>query len=439
MTPHTRACILSTGDELITGQLQDTNMRWLASELTIMGISVVQCATVPDDLETLTATMLRLTTCAPLLIVSGGLGPTEGDLTRHALAEAMSDQLVTDDAAQRWLDEFLRSRGRNWNALQARQTLRPSRARMLPNAVGTAPGLHGVVGEGVLGCDVFCLPGPPNELSAMWRASVLPALRPPADQTVRTRLLHVIGIGEADLASKLGPMMARTRLPLIGVTASQGVLTLRLRYAGPGSRLDADAAIDADVAALSAQLGDNILGDGSLSTSELMIAALGRAGKTLAVAESCTGGLLGAMLTQVPGSSTSFSGGLIVYSNGLKTALAGVPSELIAEHGAVSSQVAAALASGARERTAASYALAITGIAGPDGGSVAKPVGTVYIGLAGGATEPEVRHFRFSGTREDVRARAAGSALGMLHFELRQTNPRPKLLWQQGDAQTAAC
>jgi nicotinamide-nucleotide amidase len=444
MSFHTHACILSTGDEIITGQLLDTNSRYLAEQLTSLGISIVEFAAIPDDLDALVHTLRRLASRAPLLIMSGGLGPTEGDLTRHALAVATGQGLVTDEAALRHLTAWLAGRGRTMNERQARQALRPSGATCLPNAVGTAPGLHSRIDSptpGAAGTDVFCLPGPPGELSSMWLASVVPMLRPEPSRVVATRLLHVVGIPEADLVTRLGPIMKRDRVPLIGVTASQGVLTLRLRMAASTGSAQAEQALDADEATLGELLGDHLFGRGQETLPAVVLSTLRARHQTLATVESCTGGLLGALLTAIPGSSASFAGGLLTYSNELKTRLAGVDPALIAAHGAVSEQVASAMAAGGLHATGAHHAVAITGIAGPDGGSPAKPVGTVCIAHAwqsksstSGPAAPvsvDVRRFRFTGDRDDIRQRAARTGLAMVYFQLfGRPLSEPRLLWQ---------
>ncbi len=436
---HTHACILSSGDEIITGQLLDTNSRFLAEQLTSMGISVAEFAAVPDELDQLAETILRLGTKAPLLVMSGGLGPTEGDLTRHALAKVMGQELVTDETALAKLQSWLASRGRTMNPRQARQALRPAGAQCLDNTVGTAPGLcaqlRGTRNFMGSSCDVFCLPGPPGELGVMWKQQVLPKLRIAPGRVVATRLLHVVGIPEADLVTKLGTLMNRDRVPLVGVTASQGMLTLRMRCLGQAGGSEAADLLDADEREICAIVGDHIVGRGERSLVHCVLDELVAASESLATVESCTGGLLGALVTAVPGSSAAFAGGLVTYSNELKSKLAGVDAELINRCGAVSSEVASAMATGGMERLGANHCVAITGVAGPDGGSEQKPVGTVYIAHAWkdktGEQSVDVRRFVFTGNREDIRQRAARTGLSMVHFQLvGRRLGEPKLLWQ---------
>jgi len=269
----------------------------------------------------------------------------------------------------------------------------------------------------------------------MWEQQVLPRLRVAPGRVVATRLLHVVGIPEADLVTQLATLMSRDRVPLVGVTASQGMLTLRMRCLGQAGDRDAADLLDADERAICAIVGDHIVGRGERSLVHCVLDELVAAGETLATVESCTGGLLGALVTAVPGSSAAFAGGLVTYTNELKGKLAGVAAELINRCGEVSSEVASAMATGGMERLGANHCVAITGVAGPDGGSEQKPVGTVYIAHAwkgkAGEQSVDVRRFVFTGNREDIRQRAARTGLSMVHFQLvgRRVG-EPKLLWQ---------
>lgn len=442
---HDRAVILSTGDELITGQLQDTNARWISERLMDRGIMPLRHEAVGDQMHDLTAALRRAVSTerglgAGLVIVSGGLGPTDGDLTRPALAAVTGDELVMDEAARDALAAMLARRGRELTARQQRQAMRPSRGTCLPNELGTAPGLHVRVPRDDGGeADVFALPGPPGELRPMFSSGVVPRLRPPPGRAVATRLLHVVGVPEAECVARLGDLTRRDRpatLPLVGITASGGILTLRIRYCGPGDAAVAEGLIDQVEAEVRAVLGDHCFARGEGPGAELLAADLIRrlraSGQTLAVVESCTGGMLGEVLTAGAGASAAFVGGFITYANEQKVAL-GVRPDSLAAHGAVSPIVAAEMASAGRTRTGASHCLSITGIAGPDGGSAAKPVGTVHIGLSSATvpTATHTRHFLFAGDREDIRRRSAVSALAMLHFAIGgRPASDPRLLWE---------
>ncbi len=452
---HTHAVILSTGDELMTGQLQDSNARWLSEQLVNVGILVAAHAAVGDDLADLIAAIRHSAARAPLIIMSGGLGPTDGDLTREAICRATNDQLILDPASRADLSDKLTRRGREVTPRQERQAFRPSRVAPIANSFGTAPGLRATIaseGDWKI-TDILCLPGPPGELQPMFTRSILPLLRPPTDRLVLTRLLQVIAIPEADCVQRLGDLTKRDRVPLVGITASGGVLTIRIRYeasepntaSGHAAATSRINTVEADIRRI---LGDHVLPKsgtdwGGESGPEHLAAHTINALRdsfvtfhTLAVVESCTGGMLGEMLTAIPGSSSVFLGGYITYSNTLKQRL-GVRDETLQSLGAVSSETARELSLCGLRESAADFALSITGIAGPDGGCEAKPVGTVHIALAtrfnSGDPSAHSRHFLFTGNREDIRRRACVSALAMLHFHLRAHPPgMPRLLWELG-------
>jgi nicotinamide-nucleotide amidase len=431
---HTHAAILSTGDELVMGQLQDSNTRWLAERLTDRGIRVVEAAVMGDDLDGLVKTLSRLCGIAPLVVMSGGLGATDGDLTRQAICGLTDDRLIADDKLAADLRAYLNARGREVSERQLRQAQRPSLATPLPNRVGTAPGLLAVTG----GTDIVCLPGPPGELRPMWRDHVEPLLRSDPARAVRAHLLYAVGIPEADAADRLRTLTARGRDITVNLTASGGVLTVRARAEGE-QNADLSARFEAALAQVRSQLGDRCIAESPASDapagerlSAAAIDALKAAGRTLTTVESCTGGMLGQMLTAIPGSSAAYLGGGVTYSNELKTLLAGVPAQTIQDHGAVSRETATAMAVGGLAAMRADHVLAVTGIAGPDGGSIEKPVGTVWIALASrsaGSPSVDARCFRFTGDRHDVRLRACTTAIIMLLFALKRTEPG-RLLWQ---------
>ncbi len=434
---HDRAIVLSTGDEIITGQLQDTNARWLAQQLLDIGIMPIEHRAVPDELPALVEALRDGCSRVPLVVMSGGLGPTDGDLTRQALRDLTGDALVVDPDAHRAIAALLARRGRETTQRQARQAQRPASARCLSNAFGTAPGLHLCVRGNT---DIIALPGPPGELRPMFDAHVRPLLRPPRGRTILTRLAHIVGIPEAECVARLGDLTRRDRTPLVGITASGGILTLRIRYEGPGDSAAATQAVDAAEAAARAALGDHLFAsaDGAATGTESLVRTvlglLHQRGETLSVVESCTGGMLGELLSTVPGSSASFLGGAIVYANAMKVEL-GVRAATLEAHGAVSAECCHELCRSGLARHGASHVLAITGIAGPDGGNAHKPVGTVFIGHStrGSATTSpaDVRRFLFTGDREDIRRRACVNALAMLYFSLRgRAAGTPRLLWQ---------
>lgn len=461
---HARAVIVSIGDELVLGQSLDTNSRWLSEQLLARGVRPARHVTVEDDEGIIAAELVRAASAAGLVLVTGGLGPTADDLTRGALARAMGVVLEIDAGAMATLEAWYRSRGRVMPELNRVQAMRPVGAVCLDNPNGTAPGVRGMVE----GADVFCMPGPPREMRPMFERFVVPALRPGA--VVRTRLLRTFGLGESRVAELLGELMERGRNPVVGTTAQAGVVTVRMRWEGGGRREDeggrmreaseggvvgagseGETALDAAERVVRERLGAAVVtpvgGDGELELTEVVVAMLKDAGERLAVVESCTGGLLGEKLTGVSGSSAVFCGGWITYTNAMKASQVGVPEGFFPEvregaPGAVSSEVAQAMALGGLQRGAwgiggradsgadrgspparggragVDHCLSITGIAGPDGGSEVKPVGTVWVCRASGDGSLDCRRFRFSGGREAVREWAAVTALGMLRLKL---------------------
>jgi nicotinamide-nucleotide amidase len=438
---HQTAAIVSVGDELTLGQTLDTNSQWLSARLGEVGVIVAEHVTVPDVATAQAEAFTRLAARVDLIICTGGLGPTLDDLTREALAAAMNDKLVDDPIALAQVEAFYAARNREMPAINAVQAQRPSRASILPNLHGTAPGIHGIIRTKPKGskalereCEVFCLPGPPSEMRPMYDSQVLPRLRPLAERCVRTLVLHTIGLGESDIAMRLGPMMARDRVPLVGTTASGGVVSIRLRYEGPLSTDDADALLQKDERAIREKVGTHVFAKGSDTLASAIVHTLRQRGQTVALVESCTGGRLASLVTDVSGSSAVFKAGWIPYSNEAKVRDLGAAPSLFEKDGpgAVSFQTAHALATNAILKSSASFALAITGIAGPSGGSTDKPVGTVFIALAIHAEkEPavEVRRFIFPGDRNSVREWSVRSALAMLWMHLNGT-PEATLLRQ---------
>jgi nicotinamide-nucleotide amidase len=439
---HRTAAILSIGDELALGQALDTNSRWLSQQLTDRGISVVEHVTVPDDLPRHVAALKRLAADTHLIISSGGLGPTADDLTRDALAQASNDTLTESPEALAQIQSFFIKRGRSMPPANRSQALFPSRGSWLRNDHGTAPGIAATIStsrdDGTHHCDVFCIPGPPREMQPMFLSLVAPALRPPAGRVIRTRVLPTVGIGESDLAGALGTLMNRDAVPLVGTTASNGIVSIRIRYEGPLSAPQADALLDATEADIRARAGRYIFANADTPIEAAVLDELRRQRKSLCVVESCTGGLLAATLTDIPGSSATFAGGWVTYTNERKSRDVAVPYSLFKESagdhapGAVSHQVAAAMARGGLATARTDFALAITGIAGPTGGSADKPVGTVWIALAHRGPRgihTDTRRFSMMGDRTSIRLWSVRAALAILWSHL-ANSPDLQLLRQ---------
>ena len=424
-----RAAIISIGDELMLGQTIDTNAAWLSAELAARGIVTIEHRTVGDDRAALGDTVRRLASQVDLLILTGGLGPTADDLTREALADAMTpgQVLVRDAAAVKRLEQWFSRHGSGMPKSNLKQADRPQETQFLANPHGTALGISGRLG----GCRVFALPGPPSEMMPMLREQVMPALEQPASgDVVLTEAVHAYGLGESAGAERLGSLMDRGREPLVGTTVSESILSARIVARGP--QAPARCELDRTMAVVKQKWRPYVFGcaDESLASA---VGELLRADRcTLTTAESCTGGLLGKMIVDVAGASDYYFGGWVTYTNELKQTCLAVPGAVLTEHGAVSEPTARAMAEGALKASGADYSLAITGIAGPDGETQDKRLGTVFIGLGHfveGNVRVVVRQFAFPGDRWAVRDRSAKSALQMLRFTLLGVLDDTHLLW----------
>ena len=417
-----RVIILSIGDELVLGQIADTNAAWLSEQLVAQGLMPEYHQAVPDNLQAISAALKLAAGNADMVIVSGGLGPTPDDLTRQAMAAAAGVKLVLNKPSLEKLKVF--SKKRRWimsvnNRLQA---MFPEGAVVLDNPIGTAPGFSLVLGKAT----IAVMPGVPKEMKLMFKRHIAPILTARSRSKIMTFKLNAFGLGESVVAEKLGKIMRRERNPLVGTTVSGGVISIRIRGKfndeKRGARKPALPEMRKTADKIKRLLGDVVFSEGDVSLAETVGKMLLAARKTVVTAESCTAGLLAAMLTESPGASAYFLGGWVVYSNKMKTENLGVPEGLIARDGAVSEPVARKMAEGALARSGADYALAVTGIAGPGGGSPKKPVGTVWIALAR-RKKPGVDVYAekriFPGDRASVRERAAKTALNILRLSLR--------------------
>ena len=413
------AIILSIGDELVLGQTVDTNSAWISRQLAAVGCGVVAHTTVGDDQRAIEQAMLESVGRCDVLIISGGIGPTEDDLTRQALAAVMNVPLELREPWLMRLKEYFQKLGRPMPNANSIQAMIPRGAKLIENTTGTAAGIDAnyVSGDQKTVCRVFVMPGVPKEMRAMFERDVLPHVREASGGgVILSRTLHTFGIGESAVAEKLGPLMMRQRNPSVGTTVAGGIVSLRInaRY---GSRDEAAAQLDQTVAACREALGDLVFGQDEQALQTQVGEMLRERGLWVATAESCTGGWLAKMLTDVPGSSRYFSFGWVTYGNDAKQSLLDVSPALLNQHGAVSEEVVTAMARSALRHSAADYALAISGIAGPDGGTPEKPVGTVCIALA--KDEGTIaRKFTFPGDRDFIRDRSAKMALTMLRFQL---------------------
>lgn len=405
-----QAVIIAIGDELIGGASVDTNSAYISSRLAERGIVSVRHVTVGDDAGQITESIVRAAEEADLVILTGGLGPTLDDLTRRALADAMGVELVEDAHSTERIAAFFARIGRAMKPSNLTQAMVPAGAEAIDNDCGTAPGIACRIGQ----ADLFALPGPPNEMIEMFERKV--ATRLPVAGAVARRILHAFGTGESDIGERIEDLMSRHANPKVGTTAKGGIISIRIVAAAESSdRAESLAEKTADE--IRRRLGELIFGAGDQTLASVVGSALRAGGMTLATAESCTGGMIGGMITETPGASEYFLGGIIAYANSAKTTILNIPPEVIETHGAVSEQVASAMADGARARFGSDFALGVTGIAGPAGGSPEKPVGLVYIALTG-ADGTEVHRHVFSGNRGAVRKRAAFAAINHLRLAL---------------------
>ncbi len=407
--------IVSIGDELVIGQSLDTNSRWLSERLTDHGITISEHVTVPDELGAIVSTLRRLVDRSGVVIATGGLGPTADDLTREAISVLVHEPLIEDQESLSLIRGWFSRSNRAMPEQNRVQALRPSSGIHIQNDNGTAPGMHVVVG----GANLFCLPGPPSEMKPMFEEYVGARLTRSRERVVRTAIFQTMGLGESEIAQRLGSLMARDRVPLVGTTASGGIVSVRVRYEGIEPRERVDALMGETEREIRAAVGEAVFADGPEPLAAIVIGRLRQNGQRLSVVESCTGGMLGETLTAIPGASDVFLGGWLTYSNEMKERLVGVPSELLQRHGAVSREVAEAMACGGLTRSGADHCLSVTGIAGPGGGSPGKPTGTVWIGLASRSVTSDCRRFLMRGERHVVRQWSVTSALAMLDLRLR--------------------
>jgi len=403
--------LINTGSELLLGHVVNTHAAWLGRELFGLGLRIDRQVTVPDGPEIRTALAEALAR-ADLILVTGGLGPTSDDITREVAAELLGRPLEHHPEILEKIHALFRRRNLTPTASLGNEAQVPRGAIVLPNEVGTAPGL--VLEE--KGRIVVLLPGPPRELKPMWTDAFLPLLKERLERigapALHQRNWSIVGIGESRVAAMIEEKVRALGEMEIGYCARPGEVDFRL--------ISPDAALlDAASALVAATFGEAIATTGGESLEELVVRVAAGKKLKIATAESCTGGLIGHRLTSVPGSSKVYEFGWITYSNGAKTADLGVPPELFAPGGpgAVSEETARAMAEGARARSGADLAVSVTGIAGPDGGTPEKPVGTAWFGLSSRHGTEAVKK-NLSTDRETFKNMAAQTALDLLRREL---------------------
>ncbi len=408
-----KAELISIGTELTTGRNLDTNCQWLSRRLAEIGLVVGWHTTVGDDLDDNLDAFRCATRRAGLVIATGGLGPTQDDLTREVLAKVAGVELVFHPETLARIEEMFRRRNRTMPDGNRVQAYLPAGAELLPNDRGTAPGIWMQIGE----CLVAALPGVPSEMFAMFE-QVRPRLleRGAGGGVLIERRINCFGAGESQVEEKLRDLTRRGHVPEVGITASDATIALRI-FATAATREEALAQAAPVEATIRERLGHLVFGADEEELQDVVVRLLGEKRQTLAVAEGVTAGLVGERLAKVPGASAWFRGGVIAYDNGTKVRLLGVPERLIEEHGAVSAAVAEAMAEGCRRLLQADLAVSTVGIAGPGGGSAARPVGLVLAAVAweGGAVS---RSWNWLATRPEVQSRTAKMALNLARLHL---------------------
>ncbi|PYU36172.1 MAG: competence/damage-inducible protein A [Acidobacteria bacterium] len=404
-----QAEIIAVGSELLTPDRIDTNSLFLTQRLNHLGIAVARKTVVGDQHEHVRDAFRCALDRCDLVVSSGGLGPTLDDLTREAVAELLSRKLVLNSSVLQNIEARFRRLGRTMPEVNKRQAMVPEGADLLENPRGTAPGLW-LESAGRI---VVLLPGPPHELKAMFTEKVEPRLERLAGATrLFYREMRTAGLTESEVEQRTAPIYTQYSDVQTTILTAPGEIQIHLR-AWSSDHAAAERVLDEMVERITFALGENVFTSNGQTLEEIVARELALHQATVATAESCTGGLLAERLTRVPGSSSYFLGGVVCYSNDLKTAWTDVPAELIESKGAVSPEVAQALAQGIRRRIGATLGIGITGIAGPSGGSPEKPVGLVYIALAD-ANSSRDRALRFPGDRERIRWHASQAALDML-------------------------
>lgn len=406
--------LVNTGDELLLGDTINTNAAWLGQQIAALGLVVSRHLVVSDG-AVIKDAMAEAAARSDVVLVSGGLGPTNDDLTRDSIAELLGLPMELDENLKAQLEAFFAKRNRAMSASNLRQAMVPRGARVMDNPFGTAPGLY-FPAELSHACGwnthFFLMPGPPRELKPMMETHVEPRLRAllPDGASRTIRYFKVTGLGESDIVERVEKKLEAVPGLILGYCIRQGDVDVRLS-GQPGPVAEGDAIVRE-------HLGEHIVSTDRRLIEQVVVQTLAERGQWLATAESCTGGFLSNRITDVSGSSGVFGHGFITYANEAKQQHLAVPTEWIEQHGAVSEPVAKAMAEGALRVSGADHALALTGIAGPTGGSENKPAGTVFIGLASKGAETVVKRFFYPGTRDRFKLLASQAALDMLRRRL---------------------
>jgi nicotinamide-nucleotide amidase len=405
--------IIAVGSEMLTSQRIDTNSLYITDQLNALGVEVRRKLIIGDDRALLTDAVKSALCHAEIVILTGGLGPTEDDVTRQAVADALGRELVFSQEICDAIEERFRRRQRKMAKINKRQAYVIEGAEVLPNANGTAPG-QWIVSDGRV---LMMLPGPPGELKPLFANECVPRLTKilPA-QVIRARFYRVTGFTESDLDALIAPVYTKYANPSTTILASPGDIQIHLR-ARSGSSEDAERLVAEVGDPIEKLLGRHLFSRNGEPLEGIVGALLRERRATLSIAESCTGGMVGERITSIAGSSDYFVGGFVTYTDRMKSDLLGVDPALIAQFTAVSKEVASAMAEGARSRTGSTFAISVTGEAGPDS-STGAPVGTIFVGFAGPDGPPEALRFAMPGDRPRIRGFATQAALDLLRRRL---------------------
>lgn len=409
MGATTVAAVLSIGTELTRGELVDTNASWLSEQLTALGLDVHLRMTVDDHVERIVAALHAVSASARFVVVTGGLGPTTDDMTTEAAARALGVRLERDPASLEHIRRIFQMIGRPMSPSNEKQADFPEGATILMNPVGTAPGFSITLG----GARLFFTPGVPREMKRLWEDHIEPAIGREVERTSHQIRLRSFGLPESVVGERLAGLEAEEPGLTIGYRASFPEIEVKILVHAPSlAEAEASAARAADKAR--ARLGSVVYGENDDTLAAFVGRTLRDRGMRLAIAESCTGGLIGQLVTSVPGSSEYLLLDAVTYSNASKMSVLGVPEDEIRAHGAVSEEVSCAMAEGALRLADADIAVAVTGIAGPGGGTDAKPIGTVWVAVARKGEKAAARALKLGGDRERIRVLAAYAALRMV-------------------------
>lgn len=404
--------IISVGTEILLGNIVDSNARYLSEKLSLLGFDVYHHSVVGDNLERLVNQINLSRSRSDIIITTGGLGPTDDDITKEGLSKALSVEMVLHEKSLMRIKNYFDKTGRNMPEINKRQAYMPLNSKAVDNDNGTAPGVICEHEEKIF----ILLPGPPKEMEPMFVDKIIPYLKQKSNSIIRSQIMKVVGIGESSLQDMLNDLIIKQTNPTIALYAKQGEVQIRIT-AKSEDKEHADFIINESIEKVKEKLGDNVYGYNEDTLEYIVNDMLQQNNKTIAIAESCTGGLVSSRLIDIPNASKSYINGVICYSNESKMNILGVKQDTLTNYGAVSKETAIEMAIGIKEISKTDIGLSITGIAGPDGGTEEKPVGLCYIGIAMGNKVSAYKYF-FNGNRLKVKWLASTRALDIIRKNL---------------------